>query len=172
MSTNSNENAFILQGNSMHPFIEPGSRVFMESISVQEYRKGDIICFIKDLPTVFAHRLVKKTIANWIPCFLEKGDNVYGFSAVPVNRILGRLIKIEQNNKIINLNSSYWKTVNYLLALIASLQVVLLKLLPYSYQRDPLLKRIPHYALKLVFRFILYLSMSLRGIATAIRSNP
>ena len=161
MSSNIKENSFPFHGNSMFPFILHGSLVNIESVPVELYRRGDIICFIQNPPAVFAHRLISIIRKNKEKCFVEKGDNVYGFSNVPVDKILGRLIKIDQPKGIYYMNSSYWKVMNYFLALIGYLQVILLKLIPYSYHSDSVPKRIPHYLLKIIFRIFLRLSLIL-----------
>jgi hypothetical protein len=145
----------------MLPFIEPGNNVYMESPSIQEYRRGDIICFSHEPPVFFAHRFVYRAMKNGLSYFIEKGDNVYGYSFVATNRIVGRLYKIERARKTIDLHSRYWRTINGLLALIAGVQVFLLKVIPYSYHRDTVVKRIPHYMLKLFFKLVLKISMSL-----------
>jgi signal peptidase I len=152
---------FYLRGSSMVPLIKPGSKVFVDSSIKRDYRPGDIICFLKNSSTLFAHRLIKWEFHNEKKFAVEKGDNVYGFSLIPYEQIIGKVIKIENNKFIIDLNSSKWRSINAILAKIAYIQVLLLKAIPYSYHRDPIIKRIPHYFLKLLFTIIILIFIAL-----------
>lgn len=153
------KNVFNYKGNSMLPLIKPQSQLSIEIVQNNQYHKGDIICFIQYPHQLFAHRLVSFTAINGIKGIIEKGDNVYGYSFVPFNMIIGKVSSIQYNNFSINLSCTYWKLANYILAYIAHFQIMLLKLLPFSYHKDSLLKRIPHYGVKILFRFFLFLSL-------------
>ncbi|OGF67048.1 MAG: hypothetical protein A2Y62_10900 [Candidatus Fischerbacteria bacterium RBG_13_37_8] len=153
---------FPFHGCSMLPFIQPGSSIHLETGPSVIYKRGDIICFIQNTTSLFAHRLVSFTYRNGILHVVEKGDNIYGFSLIRYDKLIGKASRIEQNNTIIDLSSPYWRTINYLLALLASLQVTLLKIFPYSYHFDSPIKKIPHYPLKLLFKIITKISLYLK----------
>lgn len=144
-------NAYFLHGASMLPLIKPGSKVYVSQIDNCKLKPGDIICFFQNPLTFFAHRLVYFLHLNGKKYALEKGDNVYGFSLIPYEQILGKVTKIEDDKRIINLNSFPWRIANYILAKIASIHIFLLKSFPYSYHYDSKIKKIPHYLAKILF---------------------
>jgi hypothetical protein len=46
-------------GNSMRPFIPPGSRLFVAPVCFAEIRKGDVICYIGEQKECTAHRVTR-----------------------------------------------------------------------------------------------------------------
>lgn len=150
------KNIFNYKGSSMIPFIKPKSKLLMEIIKEEQYKQGDIICFIQPPHQLFAHRLICFASVNAIKGVIEKGDNVYGYSFIPFDKIIGRISSIQYNDYSINLLSPYWRFSNFILSKIAYFQILLLKLIPYSYHKDSIYRRIPHYLCKLFFRFFLY----------------
>ncbi len=150
-ANNINENVFDFTGVSMLPLIKPGSKVYMKPVSMFDYKPGDIVCFFRNSAKFYAHRLIYFKNIKGIKHILEKGDNIYGFSLIPYSDIIGKLTRIEDTKHIINLDYLPWRIANFILAKIAFLQVILLKLLPYSYHSDHVIKKIPHYCLKLFF---------------------
>lgn len=147
-------NVYYLHGASMLPLIKPKSKVYVLPLDNCKLKPGDIICFLQNSITFFAHRLIYFKNLNGKKYALEKGDNVYAFSLIPYEQIIAKVIKIEDDNCIINLNSCPWRIANFILGKIAFIHILLLKLFPYSYHSDPIIKKIPHYLAKIIFIII------------------
>jgi signal peptidase len=75
-----------ISGNSMKPELNPGDLIFIEEVSPQEIREGDVIIFevpslVRETykyPLVVAHRVVKINTKNNVITFNTQGDNLGG----------------------------------------------------------------------------------------------
>lgn len=87
---------------SMAPLIVPGEKVTIHSINGKRIKSGDIAVFYKD-GKFTAHRILLKFPGRH-SFVLEKGDsNAFG-SILSGKRIVGRIIKIEKSDIILNLD--------------------------------------------------------------------
>ncbi|MDD2689400.1 MAG: signal peptidase I [Candidatus Omnitrophica bacterium] len=97
---------FAMQGSSMRPILKDGDFLEIRKLRQEDFRRGDIVAFQKDDSSIciIIHRLVKKE-NNF---FLTKGDAVIGMDCpIDFNKILGKVINIKRNGKIVCLNNSY-----------------------------------------------------------------
>jgi len=108
-------------GWSMHPTIKNGEYVIIKGIDYKDAKIGDIIASqnIRDKKIVI-HRLVQKQNHNNLTFLETKGDSGFGKGTdTPMNPseyIFGKVISIEKNNKIVNLESGINQLSNYLIA--------------------------------------------------------
>lgn len=118
-------------GNSMFPFVRNGDLVIIKHINPDNLSVGDIIFFEKE-NTFFLHRLLKK---NEKVEFITKGDNRYNFDT-PINSydILGKLIIIKRDNRVINLDSALNKIMGKLIVVFYPLTYLITRTLINSYQ--------------------------------------
>ena len=113
-------------GRSMAPFLRGGEIVTIKKVPCASLRIGDLI-FYKgwDTPPLL-HRIVKKQRTENGLVFQTKGDAVSGADEpVSEHDILGKVCIIEKNffgmgTKHVHMGSRFWKTINYLLAIISS----------------------------------------------------
>lgn len=109
---------------SMFPFLNRGDTLSVKNVKLQDLKKGDIIVF-KNSKNLCVHRYVgmqKKD--NGSMALIAKGDNICYFDRLPISeeQLIGKVILIKRNKKIINLESAFWKIVNRLLAKASSAQ--------------------------------------------------
>ena len=108
-------------GWSMHPTIKNGEYVIIKTIDYRDTKIGDIIASqnIHD-KKIIIHRLVRKQNHNNSTFLATKGDNGFGKGTdTPMNPgeyIFGKVISIEKNNKVVNLESGINQLSNYLIA--------------------------------------------------------
>ena len=111
-------------GKSMSPFLKGGEVLTIKQVPSSSLRKGDFIFFrnLNGIPVL--HRLIKKKKAkNNMFMFQTKGDYLMSFDE-PVHEtgILGKVCKIEKiisngKTKSIDMESFFWRTINFLIAL-------------------------------------------------------
>ena len=83
-----------LRGNSMWPTLPIECEIELEPLT-SPARLGELIVFVLD-DTLIAHRLVRRTNADWI----TQGDHRRGPDRpVPPNRVLGRVVAAYQNGR-------------------------------------------------------------------------
>lgn len=88
------------EGISMLPLIKAGrDSVYIDSISFENAKKGDIVLYRNESHLLVLHRLVKKTPTE----FYTVGDNQL-ISAGPYNRetLLGKMIGMERKGKYLD----------------------------------------------------------------------
>ena len=113
-------------GRSMAPFLRGGEIVTIKKVAYASLRIGDLIFFKGRNTSPLLHRIVKKQRTENGLVFQTKGDAVLGVDApVSGHDILGKVCIIEKNffgmgTKRVHMGSRFWKTINYLLAIISS----------------------------------------------------
>lgn len=109
---------------SMSPFLSQGDTLSLISIKFQGLRRGDIIVY-RTNEHLCVHRLIHK-LKKDNNCFalIAKGDNVYHFDQLPISKeqLVGKVISIRKNKRVIDLERTSWKIINYLLACISEAQ--------------------------------------------------
>lgn len=119
---------FGISSRSMAPILLPGDIYTVRNVAPQKLRKGDIILF-KMNDTLIVHRYIYKfQKENNRIKLITKGDNLPFFDQwlVSSDELFGKVILIKKKQKEINLEGIFWKIINYLLALVSSVQVYLL----------------------------------------------
>ncbi|MFH1202024.1 MAG: signal peptidase I [Candidatus Omnitrophota bacterium] len=109
-------------GWSMHPTIKNGEYVIIKAIDYKDTKIGDIIaCQNISNKKMIIHRLVKKINHNESFVLFTKGDNNLGRTTdSPIESkdyILGKVIRIENDGKIIDLEDGLGRFNNYLISL-------------------------------------------------------
>jgi signal peptidase I len=96
---------------SMLPVLRPGDRIVVQNTGAESLGIGDLVIASRQGEFI-THRLVGLGSKE---CY-TKGDNArYLDPPVPFERILGKVIAIERENKIIDLQSSAWNLANRIL---------------------------------------------------------
>lgn len=93
---------------SMLPILKPGDKIVVEKVGVESLEIGDVLVVLRKGEFI-THRLV-----GWgsKECY-TKGDNARHFDPpVQFERILGKVIAIEREDKITDLQSRHWKLSN------------------------------------------------------------
>ena len=103
-------------GTSMSPYIKEGDMLLVQH-ALRPIRLGDVIVF-KRAGGLIAHRVVFiKKHGNKIT-YRTKGDNLCSFDAlIPQSSVLGRVVRIQKNNKAISLEKLHVKLFSFSLAL-------------------------------------------------------
>ena len=103
-------------GTSMSPRIEEGDMLLVQH-DLRPIRLGDVIVF-KRAGCLIAHRVVFIKNHGKKISYRTKGDNFCPFDAiVPQSSVLGRVVRIQKNNRTISLEKPYVKLFNCGLAL-------------------------------------------------------
>ncbi|MBM4147192.1 MAG: signal peptidase I [Nitrospira sp.] len=114
-------------GRSMAPFLNGGEILTIKKGPDSSFHIGDLIFFKTRYGSLLLHRIIRKQYKDMV-IFQTKGDAVPGADEpVSENDILGKVCIIEKNffgmrTKRVYMESRFWKTINYLLAIISSLQ--------------------------------------------------
>ncbi|MDR7666851.1 signal peptidase I [Methanosarcina sp. Z-7115] len=100
------------KGHSMKPLIKNGSNIIIKKANLTKITKGDIILFF-DGQRLIAHRVIRKSKHDGNTKFIVKGDSTLHFDKPVYSKdILGKVVKIENGSKIINLDNTSGKTIN------------------------------------------------------------
>ena len=103
-------------GTSMSPYIKEGDMLLVQH-TLHPIRLGDVIVF-KQAAGLIAHRvvLIRKHGNNSV--YRTKGDSFCSFDA-PIfqSSVLGRVVRIQKNDKSISLEKPHMKFLNLMLAL-------------------------------------------------------
>lgn len=106
-------------GRSMVPLLRGGEILTIRKVSASSLRKGDLV-FFKDRdghPVI--HRIVKKQEHNDVVTFQTRGDALIGFDRpVREEHLLGKVCKVERGQRHVNLETTRWRYMNYLRAMI------------------------------------------------------
>jgi signal peptidase I len=112
-------------GSSMTPFLRGGEILTIKKVSGSFLHIGDLIFFKNRDGSPLLHRIVKKQSRNNMYFFHTKGDALIAFDE-PVYEcnVLGKVCRIENSfsygiKKHIDLESHFWRIINYFLALIS-----------------------------------------------------
>jgi signal peptidase I len=110
-------------GNSMASFLNGGEILTIRKVPSSSLHIGDLIFFKTHYGIPVLHRILKKERRNNVHIFQTKGDALLSLDE-PVYEpdIFGKVCKIESNSngkrKYIDMESSLWRNINYLLAVI------------------------------------------------------
>ena len=98
-----------LLGTSMGPFIKNGDMAIIKKIEIKDIHIGDVILYHIG-EDFFTHRVFKKGNS-----FLTlKADAVTGVDRyVSFEEVMGKVVAIEKKNRILDLQSSKWRIINY-----------------------------------------------------------
>lgn len=112
-------------GRSMAPFLKGGEILTIKKVPDSSFYIGDLIFFKTRYGSLLLHRLIRKQHRDMV-ILQTKGDAVPGADEpVSEHNILGKVCIIEKNifgmaTKRVHMESRFWKTINYLLAIISS----------------------------------------------------
>ncbi len=112
-------------GNSMAPFLNGGEMLTVRKVRTSSLRIGDLIfCRTRD-NSLLLHRIVAKRVKDGSLVFQTKGDALFSLDEpVCESDILGKVCRVEKllsdgRTKQIDTETSIWKAVNYLQAMIS-----------------------------------------------------
>ena len=110
-------------GKSMASFLNGGEILTIRRVPSSSLHIGDLIFFKTRDGIPVLHRILKKERKNNLHIFQTKGDALLSMDEPAYESdILGKVCKIESNSdgkrKYIDMESSLWKNINYLLAVI------------------------------------------------------
>ncbi len=88
-----------VSGSSMFPFLKAGDKVKVRKESLSKVPAGSLIIY-QEGGRLFSHRLIQKIKGKEKYFFLEKGDNTLNFSLRGEDDYLGKVEKIESQEKI------------------------------------------------------------------------
>lgn len=107
---------FRVISDSMSPLIEVNERVLVRKEGLKQIRLGDIILFrIEDV--FVTHRVIRKSWKNDHLYFVERGDRGGSASKIPFESVLGRVVAIEKNGRLLRLDSGWGRMVNTVLGI-------------------------------------------------------
>ena len=110
-------------GNSMASFLNGGEILTIRKVPSSSLHIGDLIFFKTREGIPVLHRILKMERKDNLHIFQTKGDALLSMDdPVYESDILGKVCKIESNSdgkrKYIDMESSLWRNINYLLAVI------------------------------------------------------
>ncbi len=110
-------------GKSMHPSIQSGDIVSIQTVAINRIRLGDLVLFRDHNNGLVLHRLLRKRIPGLAHHLQSQGDALsYADKPVPHSHLLGRVIRIERstenNPHTIDLTTKSQKVNNTLSALV------------------------------------------------------
>lgn len=105
-----------IAGNCMAPMIREGDSLSIEHGN-QDIHVGDVVVF--GTPgNIYVNRVVRIEYKNGSELYLLKGDQSFTFpQSLSRDRILGKVIEVSGLNGHFHLNSTFWKTMNYILSI-------------------------------------------------------
>jgi len=111
-------------GQSMGTFLSSNDIVTIRKVPAGSLQRGDLIFFKNRLGSLVLHRIMKiNKSKDHIVTIQTKGDALLSFDEpIQENQVLGKVFEIEKINhllgcKNIDLDSFFWKTVNFLILL-------------------------------------------------------
>jgi len=110
-------------GKSMASFLNGGEILTIRKVPSSSLHIGDLIFFKTRDGIPVLHRILKKERKNKMHIFQTKGDALLSMDEPTCESdILGKVCRIESNSdgkrKYIDMESSLWRNINYLLAVI------------------------------------------------------
>jgi len=103
-------------GRSMYPLILENDLLTIQGLADGEIRTGDVILF-KTSSGLFCHRVVSRTRIGNVPHLVEIGDRLCIPHLVPAEKVLGKVVKIENDRSAIDLTGFFMRRVNRVLGL-------------------------------------------------------
>jgi signal peptidase I len=112
---------FRAHGNSMAPLIRNGDVVLVEPVKPEKLRIGDIIFYGTAIGRYIVHRLVRKGKIYCSPVLITRGDNLkHPDAPVSPEHILGKVVRIESQNKELWVNGGIGLVITHLLVCLGS----------------------------------------------------
>jgi len=100
-----------IAGSSMRPFIRPGDTISLRPMGGHELKMGDLITFWQD-GNLIVHRFIKRRMVDKTVRLCQKGDNLSGWSWIPADEVLGKVVSIRGLGKQMDMNTRLWNWVN------------------------------------------------------------
>lgn len=92
-----------IKGTSMEPFIKEGDTV--KVLPQKFYIFGDVLLFFNFYGKIWCHRFLGISFKDGKILFHLKGDNSVQKEVIPTSNIIGRVIYIKRNGKILKISS-------------------------------------------------------------------
>ena len=89
---------------SMAPLIHSGDTVLITNVSADRLANGNIAVFKREAE-IIVHRILKRFDSTGKTYFLEKGDNTYVSGIVMADDIIGKVMAVKSDNRLLNLDS-------------------------------------------------------------------
>lgn len=106
---------FQAKGDSMRPFIKNGQIIQVRPAKIFEINSGDVIFCRSFNNRMIVHRVIRKQRRNDKIVLLTKGDSTSDFDEyVYPDSILGKVIAIERNNRVIRMDKGMLRVINIL----------------------------------------------------------
>ena len=109
-----------ISGYSMYPLLHPGSKVIISThVNPDRILIGDIVVVTSQRGAgIMAHRVIFIWKRKGKPfLFLTKGDTNRAFDKVIVpNQIMGEIVAIQKDNRLVNVSKSSWRIAGFLIA--------------------------------------------------------
>ncbi|MDY6865829.1 MAG: signal peptidase I [Halobacteriota archaeon] len=133
----------VLSG-SMAPLLQIDDKVLIRSVKPDEIRFGDIVVF-KDADRLVVHRVIRKYRSKESGglSFVQKGDATTTAEISSEDEVVGRVVSIDKNGRVIEHNKGIWKLYNILITLFSTLVY-------YIKPRNRILKRISRFFFNMV----------------------
>lgn len=91
----------------MYPWIQDGDVLEIQPVTAEDARIGDVLFVELEHGGVLAHRLICKRIEDGRTWLVTKGDAlVCSDPPVAADRLLGRVVRLERQDRVINLQNS------------------------------------------------------------------
>lgn len=92
-----------VQGTSMNPFLLQGDRLHIRRASPDQLRLGDLMAFRRE-GALIVHRYAGRVHRDGELWLRQKGDNVAGFSLVPLADLVGRADWVVRGERTLDLS--------------------------------------------------------------------
>jgi len=120
---------FRIRGSSMYPFIRDGDILAIQPVEITDLKLGDIVAFQSTSQNLVAHRLIQKQFQKGDIFLRTRGDAAWELDDyISKKQIVGRVFKIKRGQKVILINSHFWRLVSIIWTKCSSLSPLLLKL--------------------------------------------
>jgi signal peptidase I len=123
-----------IASNSMHPLMRAGDRVFIENISREKVRFGDMVVFNRGGQLII-HRVLGRRVIDRQRYILEKGDATLRSSLVPASSIIGRVSLITRSKGTSGVLSGRGRVAQLMLAAVSYTSIYLWAVLGHGLAR-------------------------------------
>jgi signal peptidase I len=113
-----------LSGTSMEPLLRAGDVVTVRCVPPEELKRGDLIAF-REHGCIIVHRLIGKGRRGDLKIYCQKGDNQIGWGWVQENAIIGKVVSVERQDLVAEMQQIPWRGFNPVAGLWAALFVSL-----------------------------------------------
>ena len=109
---------FWVTSNSMYPLLQIGDAVIVETASHSIIKPGDVLVLQRD-HDYLTHRFIGKSGKKW---FTKGDNNVLPDPPFSMKEITGKVIYIQRSERIVDLQTRKWLTINSLVAKLSFLE--------------------------------------------------